>query len=120
MRGTVDIVFASGELKASEPRLHAAIGQLRNDARFAVVTHSEHGCVVACGERDAGTGVSVVNWSASLAPATCSRRVFWWVSRTAATTTCGKYAALAAAGLFSTSAHAQQSLKRSPPPTDCA
>ena len=48
-KGTVDIVFANeSELKSlyQTADFHAAIGQLRNDARFAVVTRSEHGCVV--------------------------------------------------------------------------
>src|SRR5246127_2780022 len=48
-KGTVDIVFANeGELKSlyQTADSHAALGQLRNDAKFAAVTRSEHGCVV--------------------------------------------------------------------------
>ena len=48
-KGTVDIVFANeSELKSlyQTADFHAAIGQLRNDARLAVVTRSENGCVV--------------------------------------------------------------------------
>jgi adenosine kinase len=48
-KGIVDIVFANeGELKSlyETADFHAAIGQLRNDAKLAIVTRSENGCVV--------------------------------------------------------------------------
>ena len=49
-KGTVDIVFANeGELKSlyQTSDFDTALKQLRDDAKLAVVTRSEKGCVVA-------------------------------------------------------------------------
>jgi adenosine kinase len=116
-KGTVDIVFANeGELKSlyQTADFHAAIGQLRNDARFAVVTRSEHGCVVV-------TAASVTPVPAfpidKLVDTTGAGDLFAagflvGLAHGSDHTTCGKYAALAAAEVIQhVGARPQQSLK---------
>jgi adenosine kinase len=116
-KGTVDIMFANeGELKSlyQTADFHAAVGQLRNDCRFAVVTRSEHGCVVV-------TAASVLPVPAfpidKLVDTTGAGDLFaagFLVGLTHGSdhTTCGKYAALAAAEVIQhVGARPQQSLK---------
>ncbi len=116
-KGTVDIVFANeSELKSlyQTADFHAAIGQLRNDARFAVVTRSEHGCVVV-------TPASLTPVPAfpidKLVDTTGAGDLFAagflvGLARGADHTTCGKFGALAAAEVIQhVGARPQQSLK---------
>jgi adenosine kinase len=116
-KGTVDIVFANeGELKSlyQTADFHAALGQLRNDAKFAAVTRSEHGCVVV-------TAASVTPVPAfpigKLVDTTGAGDLFAagflvGLARQADHTACGKFGALAAAEVIQhIGARPQQSLK---------
>ena len=116
-KGTVDIVFANeGELKSlyETADFHAAIGQLRNDARFAVVTRSEQGCVVVT----AGSVTPVPAFPIDrLVDTTGAGDLFAagflvGLAHGSDHTTCGKFAALAAAEVIQhVGARPQQSLK---------
>ena len=97
-KGTVDIVFANeGELQEplSDRRLSTPrSGQLRNDAKFAAVTRSEHGCVVVAGRRASPRcrRSRSTSWSIRPAPAICLPPGSWWgFAREADHTTCGKF-----------------------------
>jgi sugar/nucleoside kinase (ribokinase family) len=116
-KGTIDIMFANeGELKSlyETADFHAAVGQLRNDCRFAVVTRGEHGCVVV-------TAASVIPVPAfpidRLVDTTGAGDLFAagflvGLARGSDHTMCGKYAALAAAEVIQhVGARPQQSLK---------
>jgi sugar/nucleoside kinase (ribokinase family) len=116
-KGTVDIVFANeSELKSlyQTADFHAAIAQLRNDAKLAVVTRSEQGCVVV-------TSASVTPVPAfpieRLVDTTGAGDLFAagflvGLSRGADHTSCGKFGALAAAEVIQhVGARPQQSLK---------
>ncbi len=116
-KGTVDIVFANeGELKSlyQTADFHAALGQLRNDAKFAAVTRSEQGCVVV-------TAASITPVPAfpidKLVDTTGAGDLFAagflvGLARHSDHTTCGKFGALAAAEVIQhIGARPQQSLK---------
>ena len=116
-KGTVDIVFANeGELKSlyQTADFHAALGQLRNDAKFAAVTRSEHGCVVVT-----AAGVTPVPAFpiGKLVDTTGAGDLFAagflvGLARQADHTACGKLGALAAAEVIQhIGARPQQSLK---------
>ena len=79
---------------------HARSTALRSDAKLAVVTRSEKGCVVVDPRRDRrGAGEPDRRaWSTPPAPATCSRPGSWSASRAAADNrTAARLGALAAA-----------------------
>ncbi len=88
--GTVDLVFAN------ERELHSlyqtadfdtAVNAVRNDAKLAVVTRSEKGCLVVTREQnDAVRAEPSTGSSTPPAPATCSPPVSWSGSRAAPTT----------------------------------
>jgi sugar/nucleoside kinase (ribokinase family) len=116
-KGTVDIVFANeGELKSlyQTADFHAALGQLRNDAKLAAVTRSEQGCVVVT-----AAGVTPVPAFPidKLVDTTGAGDLFAagflvGLARQADHTTCGKFGALAAAEVIQhIGARPQQSLK---------
>ena len=80
--GTVDIVFAN------ERELHSlyqtsdfdtAVNALRNDAKLAVITRSEKGCLVVTREQTDAVrgGADRARWSMRPAPATCSPPGSW-------------------------------------------
>ena len=101
--GTVDLVFANErELQSlyQTADFDTAVTALRADARLAVVTRSEKGCVVV--SKDGTVAVPAdadrAAWSMPPAPATCSRRASCSGWRAAATTsTAARLGALAAA-----------------------
>ncbi len=88
--GTVDLVFANeSELKSlyETADFDTAVAALRDDARFAVVTRSEKGCVVvARTARSRCRRRRSTRWWTRPAPATCSRRASCSASPAAAIT----------------------------------
>jgi adenosine kinase len=116
-KGTVDIVFANeSELKSlyQTADFHAAIGQLRNDARLAVVTRSENGCVVVTAASATPVPAFPID---KLVDTTGAGDLFAagflvGLARGADHTMCGKLGALAAAEVIQhVGARPQQSLK---------
>ena len=116
-KGTVDIVFANeSELKSlyQTADFHAAIAQLRNDAKLAVVTRSEHGCVVVTSTNVTPVPAFPIE---RLVDTTGAGDLFAagflvGLARGADHTTCGKFGALAAAEVIQhVGARPQQSLK---------
>ena len=89
--GTVDLVFANeSELKSlyETADFDTAVKALRGDAKLAVVTRSEKGCVVVSkdGDRSRCRRRRSRSWSMPPARATCSRRASCSGWRAAATT----------------------------------
>jgi sugar/nucleoside kinase (ribokinase family) len=116
-KGTVDIVFANeGELKSlyQTADFHAAIGQLRNDAKLAIVTRSENGCVVVTAASATPVPAFPIE---KLVDTTGAGDLFAagflvGLAKGSDHTTCGKFGALAAAEVIQhIGARPQQSLK---------